>query len=228
MSHMCTLRAVVTSPVSPVSTGSLFPSPIACLVSPNRANARQMPMARTQCGDMLQHNTRWLRDRVFQQFSVLSSEQSVKGVACEISEWSENRNKCCMVQRAERVDVHARKTLSSGLHFGPEMVSETISWTLNSQNFLGVGGGGTPRDLTSCCVLMDAPLIWPLQSWWLRPWHLTQLSVGTCFLCDLCHSSHGKQSQDFSFLYSESDQDWRHKGSGNRASWYTLGYLDCI
>ena len=34
---------------------------MACLASPNRANARQTPMARTQRGDMLQHNTRWLR-----------------------------------------------------------------------------------------------------------------------------------------------------------------------
>ena len=31
------------------------------------------------------------KDRVFQQFSVLSSEQSAKGVACEISEKSESR-----------------------------------------------------------------------------------------------------------------------------------------
>ena len=54
-------RAVATGPVSPVSTGPLFPSPMACLASPNRANARQTPMARTQHGDMLQHNTRWLR-----------------------------------------------------------------------------------------------------------------------------------------------------------------------
>ena len=46
-------RAVATGPVSPVSTGPLFPSPMACLASPNRANARQTHMARTQRGDML-------------------------------------------------------------------------------------------------------------------------------------------------------------------------------
>ena len=83
-------RAVATGPVSPVSTGPLFPSPMACLASPNRANAQQTPMARTQRGDMLQHNTRWFansaKDRVFQQFSVLPTGRSAKGVACEISE----------------------------------------------------------------------------------------------------------------------------------------------
>ena len=55
------------------------------------------------------------KDRVFQQFSVLPTERFAKGVACVISERSESRNQCYMAQRAERVDVHACKTLSSGL-----------------------------------------------------------------------------------------------------------------
>ena len=100
--------------VSAVSTGPLFPSPMVCLASPNRANA---PMARTQRGDMLQHNTRWLRTvRKAESSNNFPFSQAIyEGVACEISERSESRNQCYTEQRAERVDVHACKTLSSGL-----------------------------------------------------------------------------------------------------------------
>ena len=45
------------------------------------------------------------KDRVFQQFSVLPSERPVKVVAPVLY----------MAQRVERVDVHACKTLSSGI-----------------------------------------------------------------------------------------------------------------
>ena len=56
---------IAAGPVSPVSTAPLFQSPMACLASPNRGNARQTPMAR---GDML-------------QLPVLPTEPSAKGVA---------------------------------------------------------------------------------------------------------------------------------------------------
>ena len=68
-------RAVAAGPVSPVSTGPLFPSPMACLALPNRANARQTPMALTQHGDcMLKLNTRWLRTVRRPSLSVLPSD----------------------------------------------------------------------------------------------------------------------------------------------------------
>ena len=113
-------RAVATGPVSPVSTGPLFPSPMACLASPNRANARQTPMARTQRGDVLQHNTRWLR-------TVRKTESSNNFPFFQPNDlrrvWlvrlANDRKaetmQCYMAQRAERVDVHACKSLSSGL-----------------------------------------------------------------------------------------------------------------
>ena len=129
---------IATGPVSPVLTGPLFPSPMACLVSPNRANARRTPMECTQRSNMLKHDTRWLRTvqknlfRVFQQLSVLpsrwlvSQSSSVKGVACEISKWKA----AIWVQWAERVDIHVCKTLLSGLgeaSFWLKIVSEEIS-----------------------------------------------------------------------------------------------------
>ena len=150
-------RAVATGPVSPVSTGPLFPSPMACLASPNRANAQRTPMARTQRGDMLKNYKRWLRTvwknffGVFQQLSILPSERlvsqalSAKGVACENSERSESRNQCYMAQRAERVDIYACKTLSSGLR-------ETSFWSKNglrsnliASKFQKFSGGACPQ-----------------------------------------------------------------------------------
>ena len=117
---MAYYRAIATGPVSPVSTGPLFPSPMACLASPNRVNARQTPMARTQRGDMLQHNTRWLR-------TVRKTESSNNFPFFQPNDlrrvWlvrlANDRKaetmQCYMAQRAERVDVHACKSLSSGL-----------------------------------------------------------------------------------------------------------------
>ena len=137
---------------------------MACLASPNRANARQTPMARTQRGDMLQHNTRWLR-------TVRKTESSNNFPFFQLNDlrrvWlvrlANDRKaetmQCYMAQRTERVD-HACKTLSlaSEKHcFGPKMVSEATSLPLNSKNFLG-GGGGMPPDPPSCCVLTHAPL----------------------------------------------------------------------
>ena len=56
------------------------------------------------------------KDRVFQQFSVLPTERSAKGVACEISERSESRNHAVLYcATGRRVDVQACKTLSFGL-----------------------------------------------------------------------------------------------------------------
>ena len=108
-------RAIATSPVSPVSTGPLFPSPMACLASPNRANARRTPMACTQRGDcMLKVNARWPQTvqknlfRVFQELSVFQSEQlvlqasSAKGVACEISKRLEGRNQFYMRRNRQK------------------------------------------------------------------------------------------------------------------------------
>ena len=78
----------------------------------NRANAQETPMARRQRGDMLKHSPRWLQTvrknlfRVFQQLSILPSEQlvsqasSAKGVACEISILMES---CYLAQRAASV-----------------------------------------------------------------------------------------------------------------------------
>ena len=87
-------RAVATGLVSPVSTGPLFPSPIACLASPNRANAGRAAMACTQCGDMLKHNTSAKESllSLLTTFFLLSERlvsqaSSARGVACEISEW---------------------------------------------------------------------------------------------------------------------------------------------
>ena len=83
---------------------------------------------RYQIGPMLDErtlrNTRWLRTvrkylfRVFNNFPffrLVSQASSAKGAACEICEWSESRNQCYAAQCAERVDIHACKTLSSGL-----------------------------------------------------------------------------------------------------------------
>ena len=104
-------RAIATNLVSPVSTGPLFPSLMACLVSPISAIAQWMPMARTQ-RDLL--STRWLQTvwknlfRVFQQLSILPSKRLVLqaspviGVACEVSKRSESQNQCYMAQQAER------------------------------------------------------------------------------------------------------------------------------
>ena len=98
-------RAVATSPVSPVSTGPLFPSP-------NRANAQQTPMARTQHGDMLQHNTRRMaansaKDRVFQQFSVLPTERSAKTRVWLVRLANDRKAETMQCYMAQRADVHA-------------------------------------------------------------------------------------------------------------------------
>ena len=101
----------------------------------------------------MKHNTRWLAlrtvqknlFRVFQQLSVLPSEElvlqasSAKGVACEISEQSEAQNQC---NGAERIVIHACKTLSSGLRealFWPKNCLRSKLTASKFQNFLGVG-----------------------------------------------------------------------------------------
>ena len=147
-------RAVATGPVSPVSTGPLFPSPMANLASPDRANARQTPMACTKRGDMLQHNTRWLQTvRKTESSTVLPTERSVKGVACEISKRSESRNQCYMAQRAERVDVHACKTQLSGLRESSFCPKNGLRSNLIASKFKKLSWGGMPPDPPSCCVL---------------------------------------------------------------------------
>ena len=146
-SQAISYRAVATSPVSPVSTGPLFPLPMACLASPNRANARQTPMARTQCGDMLQHNTRWLR-------TVRKTESSNNFPFFQPNDlrrvWlvrlANDRKaetmQCYMVQRAERVDVHACKTLSSGLREASFWPKNGLRSNLIASKFQKISWGG--------------------------------------------------------------------------------------
>ena len=67
---------------------------------------------------------------------------------------------CYMAQRAERVDVHACKTLSSGLReasFWPKNGLRSNLIASKFQKFSG-GGGGMPPDPPSCCLLTHALL----------------------------------------------------------------------
>ena len=113
-------RVVATSSVSPVSTGQLFPSLVACLELPISAIAHQTPMQgppstqvtcwnlRDGCKQCKKYSSKFSS----QQLSVLPSKQlvsqasSAKGMTCEISEQSESRNQCCTTQWAEMVDIH--------------------------------------------------------------------------------------------------------------------------
>ena len=143
-------RAVATGPVSQVSTGPLFPSPMACLASPNRANARQTPMARTQRGDMLQHNTRWLR-------TVRKTESSNNFPFFQPNDlrrvWlvrlANDRKaetmQCYMAQRAERVDVHACKSLSSGLREASFWPKNGLRSNFIASKFQKFSGGACPQ-----------------------------------------------------------------------------------
>ena len=81
------------------------------------------------------------KDRVFQQFSVLSTEQSAKGVACGKAKTMQ----CYMAQRAERVDVHACKTLSSGLREASFWSKNGLRSNLIVSKFQKFSGGHAPR-----------------------------------------------------------------------------------
>ena len=84
------------------------------------------------------------KDRVFQQFSVLPTKRSAKGVACEISKRSEAETmQCYMAQQAERVDVHACKTLSSGLRASTFVLAPKCN--LIASKFQKFSGGACPQ-----------------------------------------------------------------------------------
>ena len=115
-------RAIAASLVSPVSTGPLLSSPVACLASPISANPWWTPtQGPNHTGAMLKL-VRWLRTvrkflrvRSSKRMIIVSQASPAKGVACKISERLESQNQCCMTQWAERVDIHTCETLSSGL-----------------------------------------------------------------------------------------------------------------
>ena len=115
-----------------------------------------------------------------------SSKQSIKGVACEISKRSESRNQCYVVQQAERVDVHACKTLSaSGLR-------EALFWPRNglrsdliASKFQKFSAGACPQLLHAyiCTTNLTTPNLMATAlickiSWHLRllPSHFTPTS----------------------------------------------------
>ena len=117
-------RAVAAGSVCLVSTGSHFPSHVACLVSPISAIARRMPTQDPQACrwhiepcEMAVNVREFFRVFLPKTFSILPIERlvlqasSAKGVACEVNELLESQNQCCMTQWAERVDIHTCETL---------------------------------------------------------------------------------------------------------------------
>ena len=64
---------------------------------------------------------------------------------------------CNMAQRAERVDVHACKTLSSGLREASFWPKNGLRSNLIDSEFQKIFWGGMPPDPPSCCVLRTHP-----------------------------------------------------------------------
>ena len=161
-------RAVAASPVSPVSTGPLFPSPVACLASPISAIARWWHVGTCE----MAANSAKVLFRVFQQLILLPSERlvsqasSAKGVACEISERSESRNQCCTTQWAERVNIH---TLLCGFREASYWPKNSLRSNVITSKFPKLSGGPCPQIPPSCSVLMHTLRTWPPQIWWRRP-----------------------------------------------------------
>ena len=131
---------------------------MASLASPNRANARQTPMARTQRGDMLQHNTRWLRTvRKTESSNNFPFFQPNDRRRVWLVRLANDRKaetmQCYMVQRAERVDVHACKTLSSGLRETSFWPKNGLRSNLIASKFQKFSGGACPQTLLAvACV----------------------------------------------------------------------------
>ena len=109
---------------------------------------------------------------------LVSQASSAKGVACEISKQSESRNQCYMAQWAERVDIHACRTLLSGLWEASFWSKNGLRSNLIASKFQTFSWGGSmPPDPPRCCMLMHAPLTWPVQIWWLWPENPVPLTV---------------------------------------------------
>ena len=91
---------------------------MASLASPYRANAQQTPMARTQRGDMLQHNTRWLRTvrktESSNNFPFFQANNLQRVWLVRLANDQKAKTSGHMAQQAERVDIYMCQTLSSG------------------------------------------------------------------------------------------------------------------